>query len=72
MAHGVFVNAVVDYLLQQDVNPVIRVLAIAQFADVHAWTHPDVLLPIKAPNVVFCVRDLLCHMVPEIREVVRV
>ena len=58
VAHGVFVDAVVNDFLQQDVDAVVGVFAVSELADVHPRAHPDVLLPIKAPDVVFCVRDL--------------
>ena len=60
--HGVLVDAVVDHLLQEHVDAVVGVLAVSQFPDVHPRAHPDVLLPIEAPNVVFRVLDLLCHI----------
>ena len=72
MAHGVLVDAVVDDFLQQDVDAVIGIFSITQLADVHPRAHADVLLPIKAPNVVFRVRDVLCHTALEFRDVVRV
>ena len=68
MAHGVFIDAIVHHLFEQDINAIVGVLAIAQLADVHARTHADVLLPIQAADVVFCVRDLFCHFNSEITE----
>ena len=43
VAHREFVDAVVDRLLEQDVDAVLRVRAVAEAADIHAGAEPDVL-----------------------------
>ena len=43
VAHDVFVNGVVDHLLEQDVAAVIVVRTIAETADIHAGAQPDML-----------------------------
>jgi hypothetical protein len=53
VAHHVFVDAVVQHLLQQDVDAVIEAAAIAQLADVHTRPQPDVLLPVQGPDMLF-------------------
>ena len=42
-SHDEFVDAVVDYLLEQDVDTVVRVAAVAHAPDVHPGAQPDVL-----------------------------
>ena len=47
MAHGMFIDAVIDDLLEKHVNSVICRLAVSQFAYVHPRTHSDVFLPVQ-------------------------
>jgi len=53
IAHDKLVNRVVDDLLEEDVNAIVMGAAVAQFADVHAWPLPDVLLPIQRADMLF-------------------
>jgi hypothetical protein len=55
MAHDEFVDAVVQHLLQQDVDAVVVTAPIAQLADVHTRPQPDMFLPIEGPDVLFAV-----------------
>ena len=45
--HDELVDAVVDDLLEQDVNPIVLGGTVPQLANVHAGTKPDVLLPVQ-------------------------
>ena len=51
VAHEVLVDAVVDDLLEQHIDAVIRTCPIAELADVHARPEPDVLLPVERADV---------------------
>ena len=46
-AHDEFINAIVEYFLHQDINAVILRRPVSEFADIHAWTETNMLLPIK-------------------------
>ena len=69
MSHEVLIDAVVDDFLEQNVNPIIGTGAIAQLADVHPWPEPDVLLPIKRPDVALSITlfPLVCHAVVPVK-----
>ena len=55
VTHDVLVDAVIDHLLQQDVNPILRRRAIAQLPDIHPRAEPDVLTPIEGFDGIFVV-----------------
>ena len=52
VAHAVFVDCIVDYLLEEHVDAVVVIRAVAEFADIHARTQADVLAPIEGLDVV--------------------
>jgi hypothetical protein len=41
VAHDVFVNGIVHDFLQQDIAAIVRIIAIADAADIHARPQPD-------------------------------
>ncbi len=47
VAHDVLVDRVIDRLLKQDVEAIVRGRAIAELADVHTRAHADVFAPIE-------------------------
>jgi len=55
--HDVFVDRVVDHLLEQHVDPIVRRTAVSQLADIHPRSQPDVLPPVQRSNVFFGVVD---------------
>ena len=58
VAHHVLVDAIVQHLLQQDVDAVVEAGSVAQLADVHARTEADVLLPVQGADMLLAVVDL--------------
>ena len=66
-AHRELVHRVVDDLFQEDVDAVSLPFTVAQAADVHAGTSPDVLVPLQGDDVLFAVVGpvlllrLFCH-----------
>ena len=59
-AHHKFVDRVIDGLLEQDVDPVLRVSAGAQPSDIHARAHPNVLQGAESLDARFGVVDAWC------------
>lgn len=55
VAHDVFVDAVVENFLEQDVDAVFGGGAIAEFANIHAGAETDVLTPVEGFDGVFVV-----------------
>ena len=55
VAHHEFIDAVVQHLLQQDVDAVVEAAAVAQLTDVHARPQPDVFFPVQRPDMLFAV-----------------
>ena len=54
-AHHVFVDGVVEDFFDEDVDSVVVVGAVAEFADVHAGSPTDVFAPVEGFDVVFVV-----------------
>ena len=54
-AHGELVDGVVHDLLQQDIDAVAGIVAVAKTSDVHARTHPDMLDAFQRAYVFVCV-----------------
>ena len=55
IAHGKFVDAVVDDFLRQHIYTVVGTTAVSQLANIHAGTHANMLLPIKRADTFFSV-----------------
>ena len=51
-AHDELIDRVIDDLLDQHVDAVVGLRAVAQFADIHARTQADVLAPVEGLDVV--------------------
>ena len=69
-AHRELVDRVVDDFLQEDVDAVSLPLTVAQAADVHAGTSPDVLVPLQGDDILLAIvgsvllLGLFCHDCP--------
>ncbi len=66
--HHIFVNGIVEHLLQQHVYAVVGSRPIAKLTDIHTGAAADMLIPVKGNNIVFvivgiCVRHGLPHYV---------
>src|SRR5260221_13899671 len=64
ITHRMLVDTVVDDLLDQDINTVIRATAIPQFSDIHTGAETDMLLPVKGPDTIFIIVEQIsffCH-----------
>ncbi len=58
------IDTVVDHLLEQDINPIVRTAAITQFPDIHPGAKPDMLPPVQALDTIFRVLEQIrffCH-----------
>ena len=60
-AHGEFVDGVVHDLLQEDVDAVTGVVAVAQASDIHTRTKAYVLYAFEGADVVVCVVAVIWH-----------
>ncbi len=53
--HHVFVDGIVEHLLDEHIDAVVIVRAIAELADIHTGTTADMLLPVECLDVVLAV-----------------
>ena len=58
-AHDIFVNAVVDDFLDQDINPVVRMRTVAKPPDIHTRTQPDMLQRTQCLYLVLIVQNCI-------------
>ena len=58
--HRVLVDGVVDHLLEEDVDAVVGSCAVAQLADVHTGTEPDVLHRVEGDDLILLVEGVGC------------
>ena len=65
VAHGEFIDGVVDDFLQEHIDAVSLAVSIAKSADIHAGTPPDVLVPFQGLDgvVVVSMVDCICHVI---------
>ena len=64
IAHGVFINTIVNRFFQQYINTIISTAAIAQFSNVHTRPQAYVFFPVEAPDGVVFVSACIffCHL----------
>ena len=64
VAHGEFIDGVVDDFLQEHIDAVSLAVSIAKSADIHAGTPPDVLVPFQGLDGVVVISgiDRFCHV----------